>query len=306
MKVDVMIPAYKPGEKFLQTLQRLLSQTMAPNHIWIVNTEEAYWNPQLEKLSSKISVRHIKKSEFDHGATRNLGVSQSKADVILFMTDDAVPADEYMIERMVAYFKKEKTAAVYARQLPKEDCSLLECYTRAFNYPDTPKVKGREELQTMGIKTFFCSNVCAAYRRELFAKRGGFISPTIFNEDMIYCGGLVKDGYYVAYAADACVYHSHNYTPMEQLRRNFDLGVSQADHPEVFSGISSESEGIRLVKQTAKHFIQEKQPGVVISLIVQSGYKFLGYQLGKHYKKLSGKMIMSLTMNQAYWKKEEK
>ena len=305
MKVDVMIPTYKPGKKFAKTLQMLLSQTVVPNRIWIVNTEKCYWNPEFEKLSSRISVTHIQKSEFDHGATRNLGAAQSKADVILFMTDDAVPADNYLIEQMLSYLNKEKTAAVYARQLPNEDCTPLEKYTRAFNYPDTSKVKGKRDMDSMGIKTFFCSNVCAAYKRKIFEERGGFISRTIFNEDMIYCGGLIKDDYYVAYAAEACVYHSHNYSPMEQLRRNFDLGVSQAQHPEIFSGISSESEGIRLVKKTAQHFIHEKKPWIVITLIVQSVYKYLGYQLGKHYQKLSMKLVMRLTMNQAYWKKEE-
>ncbi|MDE6313650.1 MAG: glycosyltransferase [Lachnospiraceae bacterium] len=305
MKVDVMIPTYKPTAGFQKTLEMLLQQTIVPNHIWIVNTEECYWNKKLEQLSNKISVKHIKKSEFDHGATRNLGASQSKADVILFMTDDATPADNHLIQNMLSYLNKEKTAAVYARQLPNEDCSLLEKYTRTFNYPEVSKVKGKQDIETMGIKAFFCSNVCAAYKRKIFEERGGFINRTIFNEDMIYCGGLLRDDYYVAYAAEACVYHSHNYGPMEQLRRNFDLGVSQADHPEIFSGISSEREGVRLVKKTALHFIHEKKPWILITLVIQSVFKFLGYQLGKHYKKLSKKTIMSLTMNQAYWNKEE-
>ena len=47
--------------------------------------------------------------------------------------------------------------------------------------------------------------------------------------------------------------HSHNYTCMQQFRRNFDLGVSQAEYPEVFQTASSESEGIRLVKKTFRY-----------------------------------------------------
>ena len=47
----------------------------------------------------------------------------------------------------------------------------------------------------MGIKAYFCSDVCAAYNRETYNKLGGFIKKTIFNEDMIYAGGLVKKGY---------------------------------------------------------------------------------------------------------------
>lgn len=304
MKVDVIIPTYRPDEKFLQTIQRLLEQTVCPEHIWIVNTEEHYWNREIEALSRKIRVIHIEKQEFDHGASRNLGASQSKADVILFMTQDAVPADKYLIASMLPYLEEEDTVAVYARQLPNEDCSELEKYTRSFNYNDISRVKSKKDLHELGIKTYFCSNVCAAYKRKVFEAKGGFINRTIFNEDMIYCAGVIRDGYSVAYAAEAKVYHSHNYTAWEQLKRNFDLGVSQAEHPEIFQGISSESEGIKLVKNTVAHFIRIGKPWMIWSVVIQSAFKLIGYKLGKNYKKLSKKWIMRFTLSQAYWNKE--
>ena len=88
------------------------------------------------------------------------------------------------------------------------------------------------------------------YRRELYLQLGGFVQKAIFNEDMIFAGELIQKGYGVAYAAEAKVVHSHNYSAIQQFHRNFDLAVSQADHPEVFAGIRSEGEGIRLVKKT--------------------------------------------------------
>lgn len=305
LSVDVVIPTYKPGKEFETTLNMLLSQTKQPDHIFIMNTEPAFWEESFQRLDSKIVVTHIKKEEFDHGGTRNAGGAKSKADILLFMTQDAVPADEKLIEQLLRYFQREKTAAVYARQLPKKDCSPLEAYTRSFNYPEKVQVKTKADLETMGIKTFFCSNVCAAYRRDIFVERQGFFRPSIFNEDMIYCGGLIQDGYEVCYAADARVYHSHNYSCVEQLKRNFDLGVSQADHPEIFSSVSSENEGIKMVKKTALHFIKEKKPWVIVPLVLQSGFKFLGYRLGKNYKNLSIKTILRLTSSQHYWLKEE-
>lgn len=41
-------------------------------------------------------------------------------DLILFMTQDAVPADVYLVEKLVSAFEKEKVAAAYARQLPDQ------------------------------------------------------------------------------------------------------------------------------------------------------------------------------------------
>lgn len=305
MKVDVIIPTYRPDEKFEKNIQMLLKQTVVPEKIRIVNTEERFWKKEIEELSEKITVTHIKRSEFDHGASRNLGAADSKADVLLFMTQDAVPADNELIEHLLNYLQKEKTAAVYARQLPNENCSELERYTRQFNYGEKSKLKSQKDIYELGIKTYFCSNVCAAYKRDIFVKRKGFISRTIFNEDMIYCGGVIQAGFYVAYAADAIVYHSHNYTPLEQLKRNFDLGVSQADHPEIFQGISSENEGIHMVKDTAGYFAKQGNFGAIFELVLQSAFKLVGYKLGKNYKKLSKKQIMCLTSNKAYWNKEE-
>lgn len=149
------------------------------------------------------------------------------------MTQDAVPADVYLVEKLVSAFEKEKVAAAYARQLPDKDCDIIERYTRSFNYPKESSVKTKADLDRLGIKTFFCSNVCAMYRRSIYEKLGGFVKHTIFNEDMIFAGKLIQEGYAIAYVAEARVVHSHNYTNCQQLHRNFDLAVSQADHPEI-------------------------------------------------------------------------
>ena len=77
----------------------------------------------------------------------------------------------------------------------------------------------------------------------IFLSAGGFEDPTIFNEDMIFAGKRILAGDKVAYVAEAKVIHSHNYTGSQQFHRNFDLAVSQAQHPEVFEGVPSEGEG---------------------------------------------------------------
>ena len=140
------------------------------------------------------------------------------------------------------------------------------------------------------------------YERETFLELGGFADRTIFNEDMIYAGGLLKKGYGIAYAAEARVIHSHNYSGIKQFQRNFDLAVSQADHSEVFSGIASEQEGIRLVKQTALHCIKIRKPWLIFSLVFFSGCKYIGYKLGRNYKKLPMWAVRHCTMSKWYWR----
>lgn len=76
--------------------------------------------------------------------------------------------------------------------------------------------------------------MCAAYKKEVFRKLGGFERHVNFNEDMLFAAKAVQAGWKIAYCAGAKVYHCHNYTCAEQFHRNFDNGVSQAQHPEVF------------------------------------------------------------------------
>ena len=306
VKTDVIIPSYHPGEEFGRLLERLNAQKYPINKIIIMNTEEEFWKKEWENKYPLVEVHHLSKEEFDHGATRRKGAELSDAEILVFMTQDALPADRNLIGNLVSALQNNENAgAAYARQLPKEDCRFLEKYTRSFNYPEKSCVKTEKDVETRGIKTYFCSNVCAAYEHSVYEKVGGFPEKAIFNEDMIYAGWMAKKGYAIVYAADARVYHSHNYTCMQQFHRNFDLGVSQADHPEVFEGVPSEGEGIRLVKKSMAYLVRTGHIWMIPGLFFQSAAKYAGYFLGKRYRKLPENLILACTMSPYYWKKRQ-
>ncbi len=317
--IDVIIPVYKPDIKFRQLMERLVKQSIKPNRIIILHTvEEAPDKNQLtekEKIvdiiayarslntsDCKIERIEIKKSEFDHGGTRNYGASLSYAEILLFMTQDAVPADVNLIKYLITPFKNPKVAAVYARQLATQKSGVIESYTRQFNYPDKSRIKTLSDLSELGIKTYFCSNVCAAYRKSVYESLKGFVTKTIFNEDMIMAAGMINAGHAIAYSAEARVYHSHIYTYTEQFKRNFDLAVSQKQYSHIFSSVKSEKEGVKLVKQTLEYLINNQQYRLIPDLILQSGFKYLGYQAGKNYDRLPRLLVKKLSMNPSFWK----
>lgn len=306
MKVDVIIPVYKPGKELITLIERLERQTMVPGKIILMNTEEKHFlksvsQESIQERYGNIEVYHINKKEFDHARTRRQGVKKSEAEVFVMMTQDAMPSDCHLIEHLVNALK-EDVAVSYARQLPKENCSFIEKYTRSFNYPEQSRVKSMDDLKELGIKTYFCSNVCAAYRRDIYEKLGGFVRNAIFNEDMIYAAGALKAGYKVAYEAKAQVIHSHNYTCSQQFHRNFDLGVSQAEHPEVFAGIKSESEGKKMILKTAVYLRKNGRSRLIPLLFMQTAAKYAGYLLGKHYRFLPGSWVVACSDNKDYWK----
>lgn len=308
MVVDVVIPSFKPDERLITIIQKLREQTAQPRRIVLMNTEQKYLDNLLrgrnyDKVGRYVEIRHVSEWEFDHGATRNEGAIDSDADFLLFMTQDAVPYDDMLIENLLKAFDDKEVASAYARQIPCENATLAEVFTRSFNYPDTSFVKSLADKQKLGIKTYFCSNACAMYRRDVFMKLGMFPKDMIFNEDMVYAHRVIESGYKIAYVAQAKVYHSHNYTNMQQFHRNFDLAVSQAMHKEVFENVSSESEGSSYAKSALKYFCDHKKPLLFIPFAFSCAFRLAGYKLGKNYEHLSRRMILRCTMSPKYFKK---
>lgn len=319
MSVDVIVPVYKPNHKFERLLKMLVKQTNKPKNIIILNTEvlPEYSTPLIKERIEKalsgmhvpgtgeinIDVLSIKKEEFDHGGTRHYGASLSNAEYLLYMTQDAIPKNEFLIEKLLTPFSDEMVSAAYARQLADESAKLTEAYTRIFNYPEKGFIKSKEDKNRLGIKTYFCSNVCAMYRRKTYEEMEGFVTRTIFNEDMIFASKVIESGYKIAYVADALCIHSHNYTIKEQFHRNFDLGVSHSEYKEVFSSVPSESEGIKLVKQTLSFLVDRKDYLEMVEYILESIAKYVGYFMGKHYLSLPKNLVMWSSMNKGYWRK---
>lgn len=135
--VDVIIPAYRPGEGWKQMLRGLEGQTWPVHRLIVMNTGKEKWKAAYEKTTIPMEVHHLTREEFDHGKTRDQAARMSRADYLLFMTQDALPEDCHLIEKLVeAMERDEKIGAAYARQLPREDCRLMEQYTRQFNYPE--------------------------------------------------------------------------------------------------------------------------------------------------------------------------
>ena len=302
--VHVLIPVYEPDDSFKKLLKMLSKQTVRPEKIILMVTEGSREVSPEEKTYPEIEIHRLRKSEFDHAGTRNDAASFSDAELILFMTQDAVPEDVHFIEEMIdGLMKDEKIAVSYARQLAKKDTKPIERLIRRFNYPEESRLKSAEDLETLGIKTYFCSDVAAIYRKEIFTELGGFEVPAVFNEDMVFAAKAVRAGYKVYYNADARVVHAHNLTLREQFKRNFDVGASQADHPEVFEEVSSESEGGKLFKTVAKGLLKIGRWYLIPYFILQCGAKFMGFRLGKRYQKLKPRFVKKCSSNRAYWER---
>lgn len=301
LQIDVAIPVYKSGAQLQELIKRIEKQSTSVNKIYLLHTKDGDSLSLLINQYDNLVEIMIDPEEFDHGATRHLAMERSTASIMVFMTQDALPADRQLISELIKPLQEEKVAMAYARQLPRTDSRLTERAIRQFNYPPASRIKSIEDLPELGIKTYFCSNVCAAYDRKAYMEVGGFETNIPLNEDMLYAAKCMKYGWKISYAADAKVIHSHNYTYIQQFKRNFDIAVSQTQYPEIFRGISSEKEGTGMVIRVL-HILTKQKVLLIPYFIGECAAKFIGFQMGKHYKSLPLKVVKRLSLNSRYWR----
>ncbi|WP_338554884.1 glycosyltransferase [Paenibacillus sp. KS-LC4] len=301
VKVSVIIPTLNAGAGLVDQVERLQKQTLRPYEIIIMDSSSDDGTVErARKLGTR--VLSVQRSEFDHGGTRNLAAAQAKGEFFVFMTQDALPYDDFVLEKLIQpLLLDDRTACSYARQIPYPHAGILERLARESNYPQEPRLKSKADIDQMGIQTFICSNVCAAYRKETFYEMGSFAAPVIFNEDMFMAATCVMNGYNIAYAAEAGVYHSHDYTVMQQFRRFFDNGVSMCRNEWIIPYSKVGKPGFKLVKTQLKCLLQERRYHLIPVLVAESAAKLIGYKLGIKHKRLPLFLCRHFSMHKLIW-----
>lgn len=217
------------------------------------------------------------------------------------MTQDAVLSGPNALADLVAAFADPQVGASCGRQLPRPGAGDVEAHARSFNYPATSEVRSLEGRMQLGIKGAFLSNSLAAYRRSALMHVGGFPANVIFGEDTVTAGRLLLAGYKVAYVAEACAYHSHPYTPTQEFKRYFDIGVLHSRECWLLEEFGQPSgEGKRFVLSELRYLLK-RNVWQIPSALIRTGVKFLGHRLGRVEARLSVRIKCKLSMHPRFW-----
>ncbi|AJQ26018.1 glycosyltransferase [Pelosinus fermentans] len=301
-KIALIIPTRNSGQSFKDTLASVSKQTITLHYKVVIDTES-------EDCTIKDAKEHdfeiisIKKKEFNHGATRQSGVNLlNDVDIIIFMTQDAILADNESLENLLECFKDPKVGAAYGRQLPHLNAEPIDAHARLFNYSIASRVKSIDDAKKLGLKTAFISNSFAAYRKSALLSVGGFPSNTILSEDTYVAAKMLLDGWKVTYCAEAKVYHSHNYNYVQEFNRYFDIGVFHAREPWIRSSFGqAEGEGKRFVISEFNYLWSTGYKSTILSAFFRTLLKYLGYKLGLNEKWMSTRIKKNLSMHKGFW-----
>lgn len=229
-KATVLIPTKNGGEIFKRVLAQVINQqTPWPFEVLVIDSGSSDGTVELCRQFKKVRLHTIEPQEFGHGRTRNLGVSMARGDFIALLTQDALPASHNWLEVMVSAIEQDPAiAGVFGRHIAYPDASPftrneLELHFSGFEtcnivQLDDSERYAREEGYRQVLHFFSDNN--AIIRRSVWEK---LPYPEVdFAEDQIWAQGIIEAGYKKAYARDAVVVHSHDYTLFERLQRSFD------------------------------------------------------------------------------------
>ncbi|MCL5024434.1 MAG: glycosyltransferase [Nitrospirae bacterium] len=279
MRISLIIPTRNAGTQIETLLSALSAQNLKPfETIVIDSSSEDETVKRAKRFHAKTIV--IPKGTFNHGKTRNTAAGQATGDILVFMTQDAVPLNDTLLHHLTVPFESQDVAASYGRHIPRSDASPLEAFARRFNYPASPLIKSLEDVEKYGIKTFFFSNVCSAVRRDAFLDAGMFPDGVRANEDMLLAAKLILKNFKVAYVPEAMVIHSHAYSLSRLFARYYNIGSSLKNNDWVLKRVRSEGEGLRFMKEQFRFLLEKQGYSWIPYALLEAAVKYAGYRIG--------------------------
>ena len=304
--LSIITPTYNASRYLSALLDRLESQTVKDFELIVIDSSSSDNTVEIAR-SHGAKIISIAKSEFDHSATRTLGAKESRGDIIIYLTQDAIPFDEYAIENIVKPLDNDKKiGAVFARQLPHPNASVFAQHLRLFNYPDTSYTRVLGDREQYGIRTIFFSDTFSAYRKNVLEEIGYFKNGLIFGEDTCAAAMILLKGKKIAYAVDAKVFHSHNYTISQDFKRYFDMGIFHKNENWLLTEFSGpQSEALKYIKSEIKFLWKQNKLILLPELILRNTMKFLGYTFGFKYDFLPKNISKMLSTNRHWWDRQK-
>jgi len=231
-EVTVAIPVRDGGELLREVLRALSAQTVA--HELIVCDSGSRDGSVAIAREHGARLLEIPPHEFSHGATRNLLVSESTGAYVALLTQDAAPASELWLERLLDGLALAADAGLaYGPYAPRSGAAApvrleLERWFGSLSPDGAPRVdrlapseRALPAVELLGRRGFF-TDVNACISREAWLAAPFRAVP--YAEDRVLAIDMLRAGFAKVFVPGAAVTHSHDYGTLAQFRRSFDEG----------------------------------------------------------------------------------
>ena len=221
MNIEIICPLYN-AENYILSLYSNLNKQKNVNisKISFVLTESKDNSEKVLK-ENNINYIKIKREDFSHSTVREDVAIKSNSDILVFITQDIEIQNDDWLEKLVAPIINNESEAAYSRQITKYN--NIEKYTREINYPAESFTKSKNDIERLGLKTFFFSDASSAIKTSIYKELNGYDGKRLpTNEDMYFAYKMIMAGYRIRYCADSIVLHSHKFT-LKQIYDRYRL-----------------------------------------------------------------------------------
>lgn len=276
-KISIIVPVYN-GEKYLEKLVKKIKEQKDIFEMELIALVTISKDKSLE-LSKKLFDKVIEVKKFNHGKTRHEGALSATGDILVFITQDILPYDEYWLKNLTEPLK-ENIIASFSRQIAYEKHSEIEKIIRDFNYPNIDRICNKENEKINERKNIFFSDASSAISKEKYFELGGYDFEVPTNEDVYLANKIVKNGYSFVYASQSRIWHSHELSLKETYKRYKSIGKFEKMFANEIDFSKTQSEGNKLLKYLIKELIKRKKIKELIYLPFDMGARWLGYKSG--------------------------
>ena len=223
--MSVVIPTLN-AEPLLPALLEAVFSQEPTSPLEVVLVDSISTDATRDIAASDARVRVVPIAAFSHGRARNLGARVATGEIVVMLTQDALPADKKWLAALLTPFVDPQVVAAYSRQVPRADANPMERFFLQRRFPLRPTVRReRHGGATLTLEDVFFSNVSAAIRRDALIKHP-FDEALIMSEDQQFSRDVIAAGHAVVYQPESVVIHSHDYSLATCFRRYFDSACS--------------------------------------------------------------------------------
>ena len=240
VKASIIIPTLNGGNLLLKVCEALIRQEFQASWEVIIIDSQSSDNSIKQTIElfnhSNIPLKliTINKKDFQHGRSRNQAIKESRGEIILLLTQDAIPANKNWLKIMIQSFDNTQVAGVFGRHIAHDNHPRLiqrdldNHFNRMNEYP-IRKIKDQIEYddEISLRQTFhFFSNNNSALRKKNWTE---IPFPEIdFGEDQTWAKKAIESGNSIAYQHDSIVFHSHDFSFIQscvrtRIEKNFFL-----------------------------------------------------------------------------------
>lgn len=216
----------KNGARDVERLLPALYDQQGIGSLEVIAVDSGSTDGTIELLQRHpLHLAQIPAEAFHHARTRNFAAGLARGEILIFLSQDAIPTSRHWLSQMISNFDDVKVGAVYGRQIPKPGSFAERQETLDTVYGVHRIVKDPAHRNGLGYRFYLFSSVNAAIRRSVWQATGFPEELKVF-EDLGIAKRILDRGWRIVYEPQAAVYHSHNHSTLGLFKRYFDIGYT--------------------------------------------------------------------------------